>query len=575
MAMRGDCSALRPQGRWMSGCVTASSRRRGAIRWRCSSCRRACWAARVCWAGRVCRVSRGGLTLKNTLDWSFALLSSGEQALFARMGVFVGTFGLAAVEAVYGETGAPGQAEPRGLAIDALNSLVGSSLVQSRTRGEEPRFRLLETIREYALERLRNSGAWQEAHDRHAAYFAGLATAAESELGGEGQLAWLSRLETEAGNLSAALSWLMDQDRLDEAIAFMWRTWRFWLLRGHLDDVTRHAETFLARGGEMAPHERAMALSGTGFTLISDGDQDKGRSAFEQSLPLFREAGDPLGGALAAAGLGHVLGAQNDPKRGGELLEYAMSLLREADTGELTAEERVYHLLDVAWPIISSARSSSVTQNSTARPSCSRPGWTRLAARRTGSRSSSRCTTWRSAARRGATWTVPPNCSGKGSRWRARPATSRRPPTTSRRWPPLRGSATTRSAPPACWQPPTRSCRRAAAVGCTPTCRAPRMTAPSWPSYAPGSATRPTSRPRPTAGPSQERAPSSTGLRMRSQGKNGGKPPLSAAATAPPLPCPPSRTGPLLPSPPPRMWDHSEHGPSRRPRGPGPRAGQH
>jgi tetratricopeptide (TPR) repeat protein len=302
----------------------------------------------VCWAGRVCRVSRGGLTLKNTLDWSFALLSSGEQALFARMGVFVGTFGLAAVEAVYGETGAPGQAEPRGLAIDALNSLVGSSLVQSRTRGEEPRFRLLETIREYALERLRNSGAWQEAHDRHAAYFAGLATAAESELGGEGQLAWLSRLETEAGNLSAALSWLMDQDRLDEAIAFMWRTWRFWLLRGHLDDVTRHAETFLARGGEMAPHERAMALSGTGFTLISDGDQDKGRSAFEQSLPLFREAGDPLGGALAAAGLGHVLGAQNDPKRGGELLEYAMSLLREADTGELTAEERVYHLLDVA-----------------------------------------------------------------------------------------------------------------------------------------------------------------------------------------------------------------------------------
>ena len=98
----------------MSGCVTASSRRRGAIRWRCSSCRRACWAARVCWAGRVCRVSRGGLTLKNTLDWSFALLSSGEQALFARMGVFVGTFGLAAVEAVYGETGAPGQAEPAG-----------------------------------------------------------------------------------------------------------------------------------------------------------------------------------------------------------------------------------------------------------------------------------------------------------------------------------------------------------------------------------------------------------------------------------------------------------------------------
>jgi predicted ATPase len=287
-------------------------------------------------------------TLKNTLDWSFALLSPSERGLFERLGVFAGTFSLPAVEAVYAEAGAPGRADSAGLAIDALNSLAGSSLVQSQTCCEEPRFRLLETIREYALERLRDSGAWQEAHDRHAAYFAGLATPAESELGGEGQLAWLSRLETEAGNLSAALSWLMDQDRLDEAIAFIWRTWRFWFLRGHLDDVARHAEKFLARSGEMALHERAMALSGSGFTLISYGDQDRGQSAFEQSLPLFREAGDPLGGALAAAALGHVLSAQNDPKRGGELLEQAMSLLREADTGELAAEERLYHLLDVA-----------------------------------------------------------------------------------------------------------------------------------------------------------------------------------------------------------------------------------
>jgi predicted ATPase len=287
-------------------------------------------------------------TLKNTLDWSFALLSPSERALFERLGLFAGTFSLPAVEAVYAEAGAPGRADSAGLAIDALNSLVGSSLVQSQTSCEEPRFRLLETIREYALERLRNSGAWQEAHDRHAAYFEGLATPAESELGGEGQLAWLSRLETEAGNLGAALSWLMDQGRLDEAIAFIWRTWRFWFLRGHVDDVARYAEKFLARSGEMALHERAMALSGSGFTLISYGDQDRGQAVFEQSLPLYREAGDPLGGALAAAALGHVLSTQNDPKRGGELLEQAMSLLREADTGDLTAEERLYHQLDVA-----------------------------------------------------------------------------------------------------------------------------------------------------------------------------------------------------------------------------------
>jgi len=184
--------------------------------------------------------------------------------------------------------------------MDILTSLIDSSLVQAETRGDEPRFGLLETIREYALARLRDSGAWQQAHDRHAAYFTALATPGEAELRGDGQLAWLNRLEAEAGNLSAALSWLMDQDRLDQAITVMWATWKFWWLRGHVAEVARHWKTLMAKRPEMAPHERALALSGTGFTFIADGDQDQARSAFEQSLSLFREAGDLLDAALAA-----------------------------------------------------------------------------------------------------------------------------------------------------------------------------------------------------------------------------------------------------------------------------------
>jgi predicted ATPase len=283
-------------------------------------------------------------TLRNTLDWSFSLLSPGEQALFARLGVFAGTFGLPAAEAVYGDASAPVRADPPGPVIDTLTSLVDSSLVQPETRGDEPRFGLLETIREYALGCLRDSGAWQQAHDRHTAYFTTLARPAEPELRGEGQLAWLNRLETEAGNLSAALSWLMDQDRLDQAITFIWTTWRFWFLRGHLGEVSRHTEKFLANRAEMAPHERALALSGTGFTLIADGDPDKAQPAFEQSLPLFRETGDSLGGALAAAALGHVLAAQHDDERAGEVLEQARNLVQEASTGQ----ERVEYLLVVA-----------------------------------------------------------------------------------------------------------------------------------------------------------------------------------------------------------------------------------
>ncbi|HSS91028.1 MAG TPA: DUF4062 domain-containing protein, partial [Streptosporangiaceae bacterium] len=287
-------------------------------------------------------------TLKNTLDWSFALLAPGEQALLARLGVFADTFSLPAAEAVYGDAGGPGQADPPGPVIDILNSLADSSLVQVDTRGDEPRFGLLETIREYALGRLRGSGAWKKAHDRHAAYFTGLARPAESELRGDGQLAWLNRLETEAGNLSAALSWLMDQDRLDQAITFIWMTWRFWFLRGHLGEVARHGGKLLANGREMATHERALALSGTGFTLIADSEPDKARPVFEQSLPLFREAGDLLGGALAAAALGHVLASRHDYQRASEVLDQARKLLREAGTSERSGQERVQYLLIVA-----------------------------------------------------------------------------------------------------------------------------------------------------------------------------------------------------------------------------------
>jgi predicted ATPase len=287
-------------------------------------------------------------TLKNTLDWSYTLLSADEQALFARLGVFVGTFSLPAAEAVGGDAGGPGRADPLGPVFDTLTALADSSLVQPETRGDEPRFALLETIREYALGRLGDSGAWHEAHDRHAAYFTALATPADAELRGDGQMAWLNRLETEAGNLSAALSWLMDQDRLDQAITFIWTTWRFWFLRGRLGVIARRREEFLDDGREMAAHERALAFSGNGFTLMADGEPEEAQPAFEQSLPLFRETGDPLGGALAAAALGHALALQHDDERAAEVLEQARKLKLEAGTGERSGQERVQYLLVAA-----------------------------------------------------------------------------------------------------------------------------------------------------------------------------------------------------------------------------------
>jgi predicted ATPase len=284
-------------------------------------------------------------TLRNTLNWSFDLLSAREQALFARLGVFAGTFDLPAAEAV----GAAGPADPgrAGHVMDTLGSLVDSSLVQPQTRDGEPRFGLLQTIREYALECLRDGADWREAHDRHAAYFRALAEPAPAELQGPGQLAWLDRLETEHGNLGAAMSWLVEQDQLEPAIQLSWATWRFWWLRGHAEELASYVD-ILPKSEHLPPRQRALALSGTGFGLFASGDQATAQPLLEQSLPLYRQAGDMLGAATTAAMLGHLLALQHQDARASELLEQTLAPLREAGNDRLAGPERAQHLLDVA-----------------------------------------------------------------------------------------------------------------------------------------------------------------------------------------------------------------------------------
>ena len=282
-------------------------------------------------------------TLRNTLDWSFGLLSADEKALFARLGVFAGTFGLPAAEAVCGD--AAGQ--PR-RTMDTLSSLVDSSLVRPEPREDEPRFSLLETIRVYALDRLRESGDWQDAHDRHATYFLSLAEPADAELHGAGQLAWLNRLEIRRGNLDAALSWLTGTDRLGSALHLIWTTWRFWWLHGHAGELARHVDAVLAKSTSLPPRQRALALSAAGFVQFAGGDQARARRLLKQSLPLYRQAGDRLGMGLTAAALGHLLAARHQAALASDLLEQTLIQLREMAGDELTGPERVQHQLDVA-----------------------------------------------------------------------------------------------------------------------------------------------------------------------------------------------------------------------------------
>jgi predicted ATPase len=290
-------------------------------------------------------------TLRNTLDWSFGLLSAGERALFARLGVFAGSFSLPAAEAIGTGSPAEGQAGRPGQVMDTLGALVDSSLVRLEPGGGEPRFSLLETIRQYALDRLREAGEWVQTHDRQAAYFLALAEPAAAELAGQGQLAWLDRLETEHDNLWAAMSWLVDHGPLERAVHLSLVTRRFWWLRGHVAELVRLGDDIVAGSADMSPFQHALALTGVGLTLFANGDPARARQLFEQTLPLYHQVSEKLAvtnNALVLAFLGHLAALRRDYVAAGKLADQAQGLLRALRDDDLTGVDRLRPPLTVA-----------------------------------------------------------------------------------------------------------------------------------------------------------------------------------------------------------------------------------
>ena len=236
--------------------------------------------------------------------------------------------------------------------MDTLGSLVDSSLVRAETRSGEPRFSLLETVRDYALERLAGGGDWVQAHDRHAAYFQALAEPSGAELAGPGQLAWLGRLETEHDNAWAAMSWLVDQGHIDQATHLFLMTWRFWWLRGHLAEFARLGDEIVAGSKDLPPYQRALALTGAGFILLANGDLARAQTVFEQTLPLYRQTSEKLAVILNAtvlAVLGHLAAIRRDYASASELLDEGQALVQELRDEDLAGYDRLQHLLTVAF----------------------------------------------------------------------------------------------------------------------------------------------------------------------------------------------------------------------------------
>ena len=256
-------------------------------------------------------------TLRAALDWSYDLLTAEEQALLRRLSVFAGGFTLEAAEHI-----------GTGDVLDLLTSLVDKSLVLAEDQGGIVRYRLLETVRQYAGEKLAEGGEDAAARDRHVEWYVGLVQAAAEAFRGPREPEWLSRLEQEHENLRAALSWSLSQGTGAPALRLAAGLARFWEMRGHIGEGKRWLEQALAAGGA-PPSLRAMGLRGAGVLAYMQGDYATARALVEHSLVLYRELGDGYGIADAQGNLGRTALRHGDYAGARAFLEASLALHAE------------------------------------------------------------------------------------------------------------------------------------------------------------------------------------------------------------------------------------------------------
>lgn len=258
-------------------------------------------------------------TMRGAIDWSYSVLNETEQALFGRLSVFAGGCSLEAVEALCDSPEV----------LDGLESLVEKSLLRQEGN-TEARFSMLETIREYASERLDDRGEADALKRAHAEYFLELAEEAQPELRGAEQGRWLDRLETEHDNLRAALEWANQRREFEMGLCLAGSIWRFWMVRGHLTEGRRWLEDFLARDGTPSP-ARAQALNAAGNLAWFQTDFDKAVTCLEESLALRQQFGDDVGVAMALGNLGAVALQREDYRESQRLYEESVTILRKTD----------------------------------------------------------------------------------------------------------------------------------------------------------------------------------------------------------------------------------------------------
>lgn len=324
-------------------------------------------------------------TLWATLEWSHSLLAPPERRLFRRLAVFAGSFTLEAAEAVCAD-----ESLPAGQIMGLLAGLEDRSLVEAEAIPGRPRFRLHETLRQYAATRLAEAGEAARLRAAHLAHFSRLALAAAPHLAGEGQAEWLDRLEAEHDNLRAALAYSQTAAAGAElGLQIAGGLARFWATRGHFKEGRYWARRLLAAadGAAATParlavlraaaalayyqadyaaagacYEQALAAAqaladrpaiamiarGLGTVAHGRGDCATALRHYAASLALCREIGDRAGEATALANLGLAAWQHGDPVTGRAQLEACLALRR--GLGDEVGIAYVLHLLaDIAW----------------------------------------------------------------------------------------------------------------------------------------------------------------------------------------------------------------------------------
>jgi len=298
-------------------------------------------------------------TLHSTIDWSYQLLADDDKTLFRRMAVFEGGAMLDAVEAVTNP-------DSTFDTLEGITSLIEKSLLHQDLAGNgEPRFLMLETIREFARDRLEECGETARIRDHHLAYMETIALDVEEGIRGPSQAEWLERLDAESGNLRSALEWAEESANAPAFITLARNLWRYWWVRGRLTEGRKRLEQAVVLSAGNASRDRFHTLNSAGVMAWAQGDFNRAEELYRAAIELAAGWSDATAAAGPLNNFGILAEQQGRYRQALDLYEQALAAFRAAGERWSTAQT-LANMAGVLVPLEEYARAEEVLEESLA-----------------------------------------------------------------------------------------------------------------------------------------------------------------------------------------------------------------